>query len=43
MAFRHARHLRPDGVTMPVVLRLILLGIATSVVAALAQLFLRSY
>ena len=31
------------NVSIPVVLRLILLGLATSVIAALAEIFLRTY
>jgi hypothetical protein len=43
MPFTYARHLRRNGVTVPVVLRLILLGTVTAIVGGLVELFFRSF
>lgn len=43
MPLTYARHLRRQGVTIPVVLRLILVGIVTSVIAGLVQLLMTKY
>jgi len=43
MPFTYARHLRRHGVSVPVVLRLILLGTVTALVAGAVELIFKGF